>query len=798
MKSYSRIIRTPFIAAGSLIVTSAAMAQSEQIADEDIDMVIVTATKRASTLQDVPFSINAQTAEDIARTGAASLEDISRNVAGLTVQNLGPGQSQVAIRGVSAGQIVRDQPGVKEQVGVYLDESVISTSLFTPDLDLFDLARVETLRGPQGTLFGSGSVGGTIRYITNQPNAQEFEGALEVNGNSVTDGGLGGHIKAMVNAPIVEDVLAVRAVGYHTEYAGFIDALTRGGTDKDINDGSRSGGRLAVLFRPTPDIEVVPRVLYQNIDTNGFNREETFNIFANPDTLAPDTLGERQQFLQREEGFDDVTFIADLTAKWSVGPVEVVSISTYTDREIDVLRDGSAVVHSISLDLNFDLGVTDSPVEFLDVTDYESFTQELRLASTGDGPFQWLIGGFYADIDRGYGQNFFVTGYDDAVDGAFGAGVAEATRNGIAGVDEPFRSDLLVTLEQTAIFGEASFDFTDQLTLTFGGRYYDFEEARTITTGGVLANGDTGRVDETSSSGFNPRVILSYDVNDTVTVNAQAAQGFRLGGVNDPLNTPACSAQDLEIFGGFQDYDDEKLWNYEAGLKAQSGSFTFNTAVFYNDISDLQVTLDAGSCSSRIVFNAPEAHSVGIEYEVGFSPLEGLELFLSGSFIEAEFDSSVRDGSGAIIAGLEEGNRLPTVPEFQMSASAVYSWPAQWFGSDAEAFFAGSIQHVGSRFTQPSDQTPTQGLPNATNLVFGGFDGTENPRELINTELDDYTLLNFQTGVNAESYSILMYVNNVFDENAQLSFDRERGGRARLGYLIGQPRTVGLTARYRF
>ena len=138
------------------------------VAEEEQE-IIVTATKREQTLLEVPFSINAQTEEDIRRSGAMTIEDLSRNVAGLAVQNLGPGQSQVSVRGVSAGQVVRDQPGVKEQVGVYLDESVISLSLFTPDLDLFDLNRVETLRGPQGTLFGSGSVGGTIRYITNQP-----------------------------------------------------------------------------------------------------------------------------------------------------------------------------------------------------------------------------------------------------------------------------------------------------------------------------------------------------------------------------------------------------------------------------------------------------------------------------------------------------------------------------------------------------------------------------------------------------------------------------------------------------
>src|SRR5437868_8496102 len=179
--------------------------------------IIVTATKRASRVQDVPFSINAQTQADIQRAHAQSLEDISRNVAGLAVQNLGPGQSQVSIRGVSAGQIVRDQPGVKEQVGVYLDESVVSLSLFTPDFDLFDLNRVETLRGPQGTLFGSGSVGGTIRYITNQPRLERFEGEVEAGVNIAKGGDVGYDAKGALNIPIAPTA-AVRAVGYYSNF----------------------------------------------------------------------------------------------------------------------------------------------------------------------------------------------------------------------------------------------------------------------------------------------------------------------------------------------------------------------------------------------------------------------------------------------------------------------------------------------------------------------------------------------------------------------------------------------------
>ena len=180
------------------VVALAIGASGAAHAQSNIEEITVTATKRESRIQDVPFSLNVQTQKDIQRSGASDIEELSRNIAGLTVQNLGPGQSQVAIRGMSAGQIVRDQPGVKEQVGVYLDESVISLSLFTPDFDLYDLNRVETLRGPQGTLFGSGSIGGTIRYITNAPDTSAFAANVEVDVNTLKDGETGGSLKGML------------------------------------------------------------------------------------------------------------------------------------------------------------------------------------------------------------------------------------------------------------------------------------------------------------------------------------------------------------------------------------------------------------------------------------------------------------------------------------------------------------------------------------------------------------------------------------------------------------------------
>jgi len=789
--------RSVLLASVAAVLSGApALAQDTAAAPPEADeyegnVIIVSATKRDTTIQDVPFSINAQTQEDIQRSGAVTLEDLSRNVAGLTIQNLGPGQSQVSVRGISAGQVVRDQPGVKEQVGVYLDESVISLSLFTPDIDLFDLNRVETLRGPQGTLFGSGSVGGTIRYITNQPRLGVTEGTVEANVNIIDGGNAGSHLKGAVNLPLGDNA-AIRAVGYYTRYAGFIDAAGPGGGE-NVNDGERYGGRIALTFEPTDNLSITPRVIYQKIEVGGFNRQEVFNLFANPFTTTRPAvqLGEREQFLLLPERFEDETFIADLTVKIGLGSMDLTSVTSYINRDILVSRDASALTGSVSVDLGFPETGVALASNLRDTTDLSTFTQELRLASDYDGPFQWLIGGFYSDVQRDYRQRLPTPGYDAFTDATLGAGTSAAVANGFP-ADSPFNSDLPFDIKQFAVFGEATYDITEKLTFTAGGRYYDFEETRTITTGGLFANGDAGVVDTTASDGFTPRFLLSYKASDSVTINAQAAQGFRLGGVNDPLNTPLCNAQDLALFGGFQDYDDETLWNYELGVKTQGDGFTFNAAAFYNDITDLQVTLDAGSCSSRIVFNVPEAFAAGIEAEFGFQPAPGLNFDLSGSYIQSEFNSTL-PGPLASATGIRDGNRLPSVPEFQLSASGSYEWE---LGDSTTAFITGSLQHVGSRFTQPADQENNPGTF-VHGLPFGGAPATASTT--VDLELPDYQLVNLSAGIELDrGLSLTAYVTNLFDENPLLSFDRERGGRARLGFNIGQPRTFGVTARQTF
>ncbi|MFZ0269402.1 TonB-dependent receptor [Caulobacter sp.] len=777
------------IALPPILMPGVAFAQQQS---NTVDELIVTATKRDATILDVPFSINAQTQADIQKSGAVTLEDLSRNVASLTIQNLGPGQSQVSVRGVSAGQVVRDQPGVKEQVGVYLDESVISLSLFTPDVDLFDLNRVETLRGPQGTLFGSGSVGGTIRYITNQPKLGLHEGLVEANINTLKGGDVGGYVKGAVNLPL-SDKAALRIVGYDTEYAGFVDALGEGGARKDnVNDGHRRGGRVSLLVQPTETISITPRLVYQEIKAGGFNRQEAFSLFANPFTTTRPkiSMGEREQYLLLDESFSDKTFLGDLTASFGFEGFELTSVTSYVDRKIDVNRDASALSGSVSVDLGFPSAAVILPSKLVDTTDLEQFTQEVRLGSDSDSPFQWVVGAFYSKVDRVYNQRLPTPGYDTYADAALGAGTSASVANGFP-ANSPYNASLPYNIKQKAVFGEASYEI-DKLTITAGGRYYDFSEDRRFTSGGLFANGDD-QTDETSSDGFTPRLLVSYKASPTLTFNAQASKGFRLGGVNDPLNIPLCSPQDAAIFGGFQSYDDETLWNYEGGMKSRFGGFTLNGAVFYTDIKNLQTTLDAGSCSSRVVFNVPKAHTMGVEGELSARLAPGFDLSLSGSLLEAEFDSTVRDGTGAVIGGIREGNRLPSVPRFQVSLNLTYT---RTLTDKMDGYVTASFQHVGNRYTQASDQEDN---PRAfvSGLPFGGASG--NDATVMDLLLPRYEIINLSAGLQMDSgLDVIAYVNNLTDENTLLSFDRERGGRARLGYTIGQPRTIGMTVRKSF
>jgi iron complex outermembrane receptor protein len=761
--------------------------------------ITVTATKREQMLLDVPFSVAAPTEEELRARGVEDIEGVAANVGGLTVQNLGPGQSQVAIRGVSAGQIVRDQPGVKEQVGVYLDESVISLSLFTPDLDLFDTNRVEVLRGPQGTLFGSGSVSGTVRYITNQPELNVQKVFAELGGSGVDGGSLGGNVKLGFNVPLGDNA-ALRVASYFDRIPGYIIAAQPDRSVKEnVNDGFRTGVRAAVRIAPNDRLSITPRIVYQRVGTDGWNRSDAFNILANPFTTTRPTvtLGDREQFIQLEEEFTDDFVLGDVNIDYKFGELALTSITSYTFRDILVIRDATALTASITggtIGEPENVYTLDAPL--YDATTAKVWTEEVRL-SGGKDRFPWVAGGFFSRTDRDYGQDLPVRGFEDL------SGIP--TRGLRAPKDSLYFSDLAYTLDQFALFGEGTLSLTEQFSLTAGLRYYHFDEDKEQIFDGIFANDNTGtslvsQPGSTDADGVAPRVIVTYKLSGDTNLNAQVSRGFRLGGINDPLNVPLCTPEDLVTFGGRETWKDEKVWNYEVGVKSRllNGNAGVGVSAFYMDIRDLQATVTAGSCSSRVIFNVPKARSQGFEVEFEAAPTRNVDFAISASFNDAELRSTLTstDASGAVsvVSGIEEGRRLPSVPKFQLATAATYQWQVT---PGALAYVTGTYQHTGSRFTQVGDEDlGTLDLlsfgPNTIGAPLTASTFTYDPK------LPAYDILNLRVGVRRDNWDVSAYINNVTDERALLSLDRERGTRARIGFLTNQPRTLGIATRIDF
>ena len=772
------------------------------------EAVTVTAMKREETVFSTPVSVAAPTEEVLRERGVDSLEGVAANVADFSVQNLGPGQSTIALRGTSAGQIARDQPGVKEEVGAYLDESVISLSLFTPDMDLFDMNRVEVLRGPQGTLFGSGAVGGAVRYISNQPELGVTSVFGELGGSSIDKGGTGGSAKAGFNMPL-GNMAALRVAAYYNRLAGWMEAVHPQGYfkpgeftfEKNVNTGDREGVRLALDIAPDKDLTITPRFVYQKVAMEGWNRIDEYNILDNPFTTTRpfSPLGDRKLFTQLNEPFTDKFLLGDLTIKYNFGELALISITSFTNRDILVVRDATALTASVTggtLPEPENVYTLDAPLN--DATQAHGWTQELRLSGgTGKDRFQWVVGGFYGDSRRAYQQTLPVRGFTDLTNNKYGTAVSV-----YAPKDFLYWSDIRYKLRQFGLFGEGTFAFTDKFSLTAGLRYYHYKEDKALIFDGLFAPAEpTLAAGNVKADGVAPRFIASYKVSDSTTLNAQASKGFRLGGLNDPILKPLCSADALITFGGRDSWKDETVWNYEIGSKSRilGGRGSVNASGFYVDIKDLQVVVTADGCSSRLVLNAPKARSVGGELEFALAPTDYFDFSLSGSYTGSKFTSTLSGPeSGVVGTGIRDGNRLPSVPKFQMGASATYQQDvAQGF----RGYLTGNYQHIGSRYTQAVDQEAGVGTINLRdpdtlpNTIGGPLTQTT---FTFNPLLPAYDIVNGRFGVRHGNWDIAFYVNNITDEQAFLALDRERGLFARQGFLTNQPRTFGITTRFDF
>ncbi len=432
----------------------------------------------------------------------------------------------------------------------------------------------------------------------------------------------------------------------------------------------------------------------------------------------------------------------------------------------------------------------DAPLD--DVTKAHGWTQELRF-SGGRDRFRWVAGGFYGDSTKTYAQDLIVAGFTAAT-GIPSQGLRAPT-------DHLFFSDLSYDTTQWALFGEGTFSVTEKFDVTGGVRYYNFTDDKEQIFDGLFGNDNNGTSlvsapGTTEADGFAPRFIASYKVTENTNLNAQVSKGFRLGGINDPLNVPLCTPSDLIVFGGQPGFKDETAWNYEIGSKSRllGGRGLFSISGFYVDIKDLQVVVTAGSCSSRLVFSVPKARSVGGEVEFALAANDNFDFAVSAGYNDSEIRSDVRDGTGAIVSGIETGERLPSVPYFQFAGTATYQQP---ISDEFRGYVTAAYQHVGSRFTQVGDN-----LLGALDLNSFGANNIGGPFTqstfTYNPELPAYDIVNLRLGVRFSNFDVALFGNNLFDERALLALDRERGTRARIGFLVNQPRTFGISTRMDF
>jgi iron complex outermembrane receptor protein len=481
--------------------------------------------------------------------------------------------------------------------------------------------------------------------------------------------------------------------------------------------------------------------------------------------------------------------LGDLNLRVDLGGANLTSITSYTSRDIVVTRDGGALYASIvggSIGMPEPIYTLDAP--FDDKTRMRVWTQEARLAGGGDRA-KWLLGAFYARTKRDYGQSVRAPGFE--------AATGAPTQGTYADRDELFFSDMAYDLKQAALFAEGTVN-VGRLGLTVGMRYYHLSEDREQVFDGFFV-GLVSQPGSTKASGVAPRFIASLAVSDAISLNAQASRGFRLGGINDPLNTPICTPQDLATFSGRDSWKNETAWNYEVGMKAafMGGRASLSLSGFYMDIRDLQLTVTAGSCSSRLVYNVP-AMSRGAELEFAAAPSPNFDFSIAVTFNDSEVRSTVTStnaaGNVTVVGGIQKGNRLPSVPRVKVGAAATYRHA---LGTGTQGFLAGTAQHTGSRYTLMEDLATGFGTVDMNSFAPNTIGGPLTQQFFrFDPELPAYTLANLRIGVIRGNWETAVFINNLTDTRAFLALDRERGTLARVGYLVNQPRTVGISLRF--
>jgi iron complex outermembrane receptor protein len=612
---------------GATFAQTASPAGSQASEPSTLETIIVTAQKRAEALQDVPIAITALTADTLEKAGGSDLSDFAGLVPGLQFQSDRAGENRTTIRGIS------EIAGGAPSVGVYMDETPITTfSGEQVNLKAFDIERIEVLRGPQGTLYGEGSEGGTIRVVTQKPNTTQTDGAVRVTSSDTSGGGFNGEFDGMVNLPLIADKLAIRLVGMYSNYNGWIDNPVLG--DDHYNKNTSNTERATLRFTPDDRWTIDLGYLRQYSNSDGPN-----NANAN-----------YQYFGATPEPRNDRFDIYSLTANGQLGFATFTSATGYFTRSSLSHNDFT----SIAPILGFLLGAPVNTAAIVRPNGQKILTEEARLVSSLPGPLSWTVGLFYKH---------------DNLD------IANSTITNPVVPLPVFNLDVEDTNTQYAVFGEADYALTDPLHLLVGVRYFEQHRDTSSTVGGllpfVLGAGASTQQQTASASHTTPKISLNYRLTPAALLYVTASSGFRAGDIN-PYSY---------LFPGSPtSFGPETLWNYELGAKTSwlGNRLVLNAALFRinwsNVIINSQVASSAGELFGYSV-NGGKAHSHGVEFELSAIPATGLEFSFGGSVTEARIDDAVPSVQAMA------GATLPFVPKRQLYTAVQYTFPLPGSGS---------------------------------------------------------------------------------------------------------------------
>jgi iron complex outermembrane receptor protein len=719
----------------SLLIAASFGAQADPVDSgkpvaEDTTIVVVTAQKRKENVREVPLSISVLSADKLAKQHVEDYADLARTVPGLSFTNTGnSGTSRITLRGIGSSSGAAT-------VGVYLNDVSLTipnqyfTGVTLPKL--FDLDHVEVLRGPQGTLYGDSSLGGTMRFITVQPKLNRYEAYLAADVSNTSGGGQNGKLDATVNLPL-GDKVALRLAAESEYMSGYVDHVDADGTvdNKNVNSERSNAVRATLLIQPDDTLKITPSIQWQ----------ETYSA----DTGIFDTSLPKFEEAKgiRESGVDTM-YVPSLTIEKTFGGYALTSVSSFMYRQLKrqfdaTIYDSEYVASALDPDYGDNYEALASLPGIMYNTDtVQNFSQEVRFSSpsikASGKRYEWQVGAYYNYLRTRTLDDEYVLGINDAVESIYGASVEDmlgyTAPNDQMGYFHPRR-----WLEQVAVFAEGSYMITPKLKATVGVRQAAAWNIFRSEEGGWLADG-TPAVDTAKSSAkpITPKAALTYIANENVNLYASATKGYRLGGQNDALPNfcaSAITALGLTVSGS-RSYDPDSLWAYEAGAKTQwlNRRLTINGSLYSIDWDNIQQQLRLASCGYVITANAGNARSQGGELEINARLSDAFTLNVSGSVTDAHITKAAAGSSAKV------GQKVLGVPDKSMSIGLDY-----FHAMDDNKNVFGSLNW------------------NYTGKSYGNFTVTNS-----DYARPSYSVVNANLGMSFNDITLSLYVKNLLDD----------------------------------